>query len=243
MPVDASRSRRSIAYKERTKSMLPPSMMRDWARHLLAHETDADSTLPQTEPPTFLVFEKLRQGLCPLVGVDGFQVLAARALKLAQSEAPRLDAMQVTAEGGLQGLCKPDPQTDQDKEQDVEAGVILIAQLFGLFLTFLGPATTRQLVQDVFPHLEAANESGISTSGISTPFENMLQEVNQLKSVSDRLAILADQHPAVEDGLVGISGNIRSIATILDVFAVVKRRSEEQHGNEPSIQETPNYVM
>jgi hypothetical protein len=218
-------------------------MMRDWARHLLAHETDTDSTLPQTESPTSLVFEKLRQGLCPIVGVDGFQVLAARALKLAQAETPRLGSALVTAQGYLHGFSESAPQTDQDKAQDGEAGVILIAHLFGLFLTFLGPATTRQLVQDVFPHLEAANESGISTSGISTPFENMLQEVNQLKSVSDRLAILADQHPAVEDGLVGISGNIRSIATILDVFAVVKRRSEEQHGDEPSIQETPNYVM
>jgi exopolyphosphatase/pppGpp-phosphohydrolase len=69
----------------------------------------------------------------------------------------------------------------------------------------------------------------------------MLQEVNQLRSVSDRLATLADQHPAVEDGLVGISGNIRSIATLLDVFAVVKRRSEEQHDSEQGFQET-HYV-
>lgn len=218
--------------------MLPPPMMRDWARLLLVHETDTDSTLPQTESPTFLVFEKLRQGLCPIVGIDGFQVLAARALKLAQSEAPRLGAAQVTAQGYLQGFGESAPQTDLDKNRDGEAGVILIAHLFGLFLTFLGQETTQRLVQDVFPHLEAATEPGIST-----PFENMLHEVNQLRSVSDRLATLADQHPAVEDGLVGISGNIRSIAALLDVFAVVKRRSEEQHGDEPGIQETPNYVM
>jgi hypothetical protein len=218
--------------------MLPaPPMMRDWARHLLAHEADAASTSLRTESPTIFVYEKLRQGLCPLVGVDGFQALAARALKLATSEAPSLGAMQITAEGCLRGIDKLAPQTDPDKNLDCEAGVIFIAHLFGLFLTFLGPATTRRLVQDVFPYLESATESNPAT-----PFENMLQEVNRLRSVSDRLDTLADKHPAVEDGLVGISGNIRDIASILDVFAVIKRRSEEPHESELSPQET-NYLM
>jgi hypothetical protein len=71
----------------------------------------------------------------------------------------------------------------------------------------------------------------------------MLQEVNRLRSVSDRLQSLADSHPAVGDGLVGISGNIRDIAAILDVFAVIKRRSDGPHEDDPIIQETPNYVM
>ncbi len=238
MPKGASRSGRSIACIERTESMLASPMMRDWARHLLADEADAATTSLQRESPTLLVYEKMRQGLRPLVGVDGFQVLAARALTLAQSEAPRLGAVQVTAEGSLCGFGEPEPRTDSDKAKDGEAGVILIAHLFELFLTFLGPATTLRLVQDVFPHLEAAKESGIST-----PFENMLQEVNQLRSVSDRLQSLADSHPTVEDGLVGISGNIRDIAAILDVFAVIKRRSDGPHEDDPIIQETPNYVM
>jgi len=217
--------------------MLPPSMMRDWARHLLAYEASATTTSPQTESPTFVVYEKIRERLCPLVGVDGFQVLAARALKLAKSKTPRLDAVQVTAEGCLRGFGELEPQTGLDKDQDSEAGVIFIAYLFGLFLTFLGPATTQRLVQDVFPHLEAATESGRST-----PFENIVHEVNQLRSVSERLESLADQHPAVEDGLVDISGNIRSIAAILDVFAIIRSGSDTLLESEPKEQAT-RYLM
>jgi len=223
--------------KEVSGPMYPPPMMRDWARHLLAYEADVAATSLQTESPTVLVFEKLRQGLCPLVGVDGFQVLAARALKLARSQAYRLSEVQVTTEGRLRGFGTLHPQTDSEKDQDNDDGVILITHLFGLFLTFLGPATTQRLVQDVFPHL------GVSTeAGISSPFENLLQEVNHLRSVSERLETLADKNPAVGDGLVGISGNIRDIAAILDVFAIIKRRAEEPHESELSSQQT-RYVM
>jgi hypothetical protein len=196
-------------------------MMRDWARHLLAYEAVAATTSLQTGSPTFRVYEKLRLQLYPLVGMDGFQVLAARALKLAKSNAPSLDAVQVTAEGCLRGFGPVEPQTEPESDRDRQAGVIFIALLFQLFLTFLGPATTRRLVLDVFPSFAPETESDRST-----PFEDMLQEVNQLRSVSERLQSLADKHPAVEDGLVGISGNIRDIATILDVFAVIRNRPD-----------------
>jgi exopolyphosphatase/pppGpp-phosphohydrolase len=101
----------------------------------------------------------------------------------------------------------------------------------------LGSVTTQHLVQNVFSSLDLATEPGLSI-----PFENMLQEVNQLRSVSERLATLADEHPDVGDGLVGISGNIRDLATILDVFAAIKRRSEELHEGELSLQ-AARYVM
>jgi hypothetical protein len=237
MPVDASRAKRSIVRKEGPEPMLPPPMMRDWARHLLANETDASIPSVQTESPTILVYEKLRRGLSPLVGVDGFQVLAVRALKLAQPEVPWLCAVRVTTEGDLCGFGDLAPQTAPDHTQNTEAGVVFIAHLFGLFLALLGPETTQRLVQNVFPSLDVATEPGLST-----PFENMLQEVNQLRSVSERLQILAGKHPAVGDGLAGISGNIRDIATILDVFAAIKRRSEEPHEGELIPQET-RYVM
>jgi hypothetical protein len=201
--------------------MLPPLMMREWARHLLAYEAVAATTSLQTGSPTFRVYEKLRLQLCPLVGVDGFQVLAARALKLAKSNAPSLAAVHITAVGCLSGFGPPEAQTEPESDRDREAGVVFIAQLFGLFLTFLGPATTARLVQNVFPSFEPVSESEISN-----PFEDMLQEVNQLKSVSERLQALAGKYPAVEDGLVGISGNIRDIATILDVFAVIRNNPD-----------------
>src|ERR1700691_4133900 len=139
---------------QRKESMLPPPMVRDWASHLIDYEAVAATTSLQTGSPTFRVYEKLRLRLCPLVGVDGFQVLAARALKLAKSSAPSLGAVNVTAEGCLRGFGPMEPQTEPESDQDREAGVIFIALLFGLFLTFLGPATTRRLVEDVFPSFE-----------------------------------------------------------------------------------------
>jgi hypothetical protein len=230
MPEDATRSKH-IVHKEGSEPMLPPTKMRDWARHLLAHETDAATDPALTESPAILVYEKLRRDLSPLVGADGFQVLAARALKLAKANDSRLGAAQITAEGDLRGFGDPAPQSEAEKALDSEAGAIFIAHLFGVFLTLLGPETTRRLVENAFPCIGAATEPGITT-----PFENMLKEVTQLRSVSERLETLAGEHPGVGDGLAGISGNIRDIATILDVFAVIKRRAEGQdQGNRMNI--------
>ena len=165
---------------------MPSSLVtRELARRLLDCESVAASTSAQTEPLTFRVYEKLRHQLSASVGTDGFQALASRALRIARSESPRLNSVQVTADGRLQGLDRFEPQTDTD--QKGEDGVILIAQLLDLFLAFLGPALTLQLLRDMSPRLELATESERST-----PFENILQEVGQLWSVSERLESLGE---------------------------------------------------
>jgi hypothetical protein len=209
--------------------------MCDWARHLLTYQAAPGAVSVQTETATFLVYEKLHQQLRTPIGTGGFQALASRALTLARSEAPSLNAVQITAEGCLRGLGELEEQMNLD--QCGEAGVIFIAHLLGLFLTFLGAATTRRLVQDIFPHLEAPADSGLPT-----PFEGILQEVNNLRNVSDTLESLANEHPAVEDGLMSISGNIRNIATILDVFAVVRNASDAVREAEPH-QPSTKYLM
>jgi hypothetical protein len=206
-----------------------------WARHLLAYQSAPVGDSMQTETATFLVYEKLRQQLRTPIGTSGFQALASRALTLARSEAPSLNSVQITAEGCLRGLGELEEPINLD--QCGEAGVIFIAHLLGLFLTFLGAATTQRLVQDVFPHFAAPAESGTST-----PFEGILQEVNNLRSVSDALESLANEHPGVETGLLTISGNIRNIATILDVFAVVRNASDAAREAEP-YQASTKYLM
>ncbi|MFY9904245.1 MAG: hypothetical protein WBX02_04295 [Terriglobales bacterium] len=50
----------------------------------------------------------------------------------------------------------------------------------------------------------------------------ILREVQQLYSVSDRLESLAEQHPLVSEGLVAISGSIRSAATLLEVLVATR---------------------
>ena len=50
----------------------------------------------------------------------------------------------------------------------------------------------------------------------------ILDEVQQLYSVSDRLDALAEQHPLVSDALVTIAGSVRNTATLLEVLVKIK---------------------
>jgi len=187
------------------------------ARSLLAYETAAGRSSEPTEPAAARVCEKLRGPLCALAGIAGYRSILARALTLARAEAPSLGALQVTADGNLQGVGERASQIDRD--QASEGGVLLTAELLGLFLSLLGAAVTIQLVQGVFPNLTVTTESGTIT-----PFEDILKEVNQLHSVSDRLESLANQNPSVEDALMSVSGNVRNTANTLEVLALIKTK-------------------
>ncbi|HKN69780.1 MAG TPA: hypothetical protein VJX30_02045 [Terriglobales bacterium] len=52
--------------------------------------------------------------------------------------------------------------------------------------------------------------------------KSILQEVQQLYNVSDRLASLAEQHPLVSEALVTISGSVRNTATLLELLVATK---------------------
>ena len=167
--IDASHSRRCAACKEGTERCFLQKRHAIWpAASLPARPMQATTSL-HTEPATVRVYERLRRQLGAPVGVDGFQALASRALALAKSQSPRLSAVQVTANGGLRGLGEVESQTDAD--EDGEAGITLIAQLLGLFLTFLGEATTLRLIEDlrlqadVSPRVGHHHRGHISLSG------------------------------------------------------------------------------
>jgi len=132
--------------------------MRDLARYLLAYEAVACKTSDPVESATLRVYEKLRQSLGAFAGVFGFQALAFRALTQAKSEAPGLWAVQIAADGSLQGLGEFEPQLVEfapqlgsGKDQASEGGVVLIARLLGLLLIFLGGTLTLRLVQSAWP--------------------------------------------------------------------------------------------
>ena len=126
-----------------------PPVSRNVARRLLTYEAAAGKNSKSTESAAFRVCEKLRLPLCSLAGVAGFRSLLSRALALARAEAPSLSAVQVGADGSLKGLDELGPQKGKDKSK--EGGAILIAQLLGLLLTFIGEGITLRLVQDVWP--------------------------------------------------------------------------------------------
>jgi len=54
------------------------------------------------------------------------------------------------------------------------------------------------------------------------PLEAILNEVEQLHGVSDRLEGLAEQHPPVSEALITIAGNVRNTATVLAILVATK---------------------
>jgi hypothetical protein len=181
--------------------------------------------------------------------VDGFQALASRALALAKSQLPRLSAVQVAADGGLRGLDEVESRTDAD--EDGEAGIILIAQLLGLFLTFLGEATTLRLLEDLRLQADAMTESAPTAEGttasqgdesvMAAAFEDLMLDIDRLRSVSEHIEALAFEHPGMEDGLVSIARNIHSIATVLDVFTLIRSKAGGPQEEAPNL-ETNRYM-
>ena len=95
-------------------------------------------------PAGLRVSEKLRRPLSKLVGSSGFRSLLARALTLAKAQAPGLSAVQIKPDGSLEGL------SDLGNHDQAAAGVILIAQLLGLLVTFIGESLMLSLVLDAW---------------------------------------------------------------------------------------------
>jgi hypothetical protein len=121
--------------------------LRDLAQRLLACETIAGPSADGTAPAAFSVCHKLRRPLSTLAGAAGFRSLLRRALTLAKQEIPALNAMQVTPEGSLdflgEGRSNPDDVT--------QGGIVLIAQLLGLLVIFIGESLTLRLLQETWP--------------------------------------------------------------------------------------------
>ena len=224
--------------------MLTPKKTRDLARSLVAREADSSAASLQTEPASVRVYERLRRQLGAPVGTEGFQSLATRALALARSESPGLNAVQVMANGGLRGLGEIESQTNSGEDGDV--GIILIAQLLGLFLTLLGESTTMRLIEDLRLQAETETESVATLAGtadlasedlaFAAAFEDLLLEIDQLRKVSGRIENLANKHPGMEEGLLSTAGSIRSIATVLDVFTLIRSKAGGSQEDPPDLQ-------
>jgi hypothetical protein len=195
--------------------MLPPQT-RDLALRLLAYENAGGKTSEPTEFAAFGVCERLRQPLINLAGVAGLRSLLSRALTLARAEAPSLSAVQVAADGSLQGLDELRPQVDADEAR--EAAITLVTQLLGLLVRVVGEAVTLQLVaSELLPDFRF-----LSKSGMPVGFEAIVNEVDDLHAVSARLERLAEQYPPVTEALRSISGNVLNTATVLAVVAAIK---------------------
>jgi hypothetical protein len=119
---------------------------RELAQRLLAYEAaEAETSLADTKA-VCRVCDKLRRPIATLAGAAGFRSLLARALALAKQEAPALAAWEVKEDGSLEVL----------DDGGAQSGSVLIAQLIGLMITFIGESLTLRLLHDVWLDLPDA---------------------------------------------------------------------------------------
>jgi hypothetical protein len=126
--------------------------MRALAKRLMAFEAQEDQEWDSgAAAAAFAVCQKMRPYLTNLMGNSGLRPLLSRALALAAAEAPWLRAVQVKADGSLQG---PDARAEPvAPEVSAEAGMVLIAHVLGLLAAFIGGHLIVQMVREVWPNL------------------------------------------------------------------------------------------
>ena len=129
--------------------------MRDFAERLIAYETTKNKSSETKTRAAFLVGEKLRPQLAALMGNVGFCALISRALALTSAEVPWLRAVHVNTGGSFEGLDELGAQVDPD--EIFEGCVVLLAQLLGLLVAFIGENLTLRLVREVWPKLSLSD--------------------------------------------------------------------------------------
>ena len=129
----------------------PTPKMRDFAERLIAYETKGNKSSKTKTAAILLVGEKLRLHLTALMGKVGFRTLLSRALVLANAEAPWLHAVQVEADGSFRGLDERGARVSSEKI--AEGSVVLLAQLLGLLVAFIGGSLTLRLVREIWPKI------------------------------------------------------------------------------------------
>jgi hypothetical protein len=126
------------------------------ARRLLAFEAEHHTSSDAGVGVAAQFIEELRLRLVKLAGVEGFRSLLSQALTLAKAEVPSLEMVQVGADGSLAGF--DEIQASRPEVAGGQAGIVLVAHLLGLLMTFVGEPLTLSLLRDRWP--EASRNGG-----------------------------------------------------------------------------------
>lgn len=131
-------------------------LMRDLAGRLIAGEIVEHKRSSGTgRPPAFLVCEKMGPQLGTLMGRGGYHALISRALALARKDVDWLRTA-ILAEPGSLGIADDDLQK-VDAHELAAGSTVLVAELLGLLVAFIGDNLTLRLVRDVWPALSLEN--------------------------------------------------------------------------------------
>src|SRR3954452_21833862 len=122
-------------------NMTTPAI-KDLARRLVAFEATRKPS-EGAVGAALRACERLGGPLAKFVGPVGFRSLLSRAVAIAKAEIPSLEAVQVRPDGSLDGL--------DEVEENQDAGAVVVTQLLGLLVTFIGEPLTLRLVHDAWP--------------------------------------------------------------------------------------------
>jgi len=123
--------------------------IQDLARRLIVFEAAHDNSSDASVDVAVQVIEELRLRLSRLTGVDGFRSLLSRALTLAKAGVPSLNMVGVRADGSLEGF--DGIEQSQEAGSAGQAGIVLVAHLLELLVTFIGAPLTLSLMRDKWP--------------------------------------------------------------------------------------------
>jgi len=125
--------------------------MLNFARRLVADERLENKSSEARTPAGFPTTDRLRPHLATLMGNNGFRALLIRALTLARAEVPWLRAVNVRADGALEGF--ESPQAELAAADFLNGRIVLLAHLLGLLVAFIGPNLTQRLVGEIWPKI------------------------------------------------------------------------------------------
>jgi hypothetical protein len=130
--------------------------MLDFARRLSDYEAKGrESTQPP--PAHFRACERLCAHLATLTGKDGVRELRSCALERAKAEVDWLRVVKVKEDGGWEGF--EELRAQRSREELLRSEAVLLAQLLGLLVAFIGERLTLGQVRETWPRFPL-NASG-----------------------------------------------------------------------------------
>jgi hypothetical protein len=134
--------------RQNQMSRATPQML-NFAKDLIACETLEHKSNGAKTSAAFDAVDRLRPPLATLMGKNGFSALLLRSLTLANAEVLWLRAVQVKADGALEGF--ETLRAKLDPAEFLNGRIVLLAQLLGLLVAFIGPSLTQRMVGEIWP--------------------------------------------------------------------------------------------
>jgi hypothetical protein len=140
---------------------------RDLARRLILQESRGEQSSLALVAATDQTFDRLFRHLSTLIGTDGFDALAKRALHLAAIDFPILQGVSTRVEADTfryQGLTACTYGRGQDEVEDgLEA---LLGYFFWLLIMFVGANLFDRLMRGVWTNLQIEDSGSRSEGGL-----------------------------------------------------------------------------